>query len=1279
MAIPNSHPSIPINLFSERNLPTVPVRYHSMDMERHLSTPLLPSNLNFPSSYSPHVIPECPHTFPTHFPQPQFNPPVQQFYLQQPSYTSDPRRYQQLPAHRHHYRHPFSHSPTVPMDTTDTVDLPLLSSVSLASTPKTLPAVEHIPLLSDRSNFIAWNNGVRSLILYLGYAGHITNPATVLGVLRPDRVPSYPPTLSTIPSSAELATSRIWWQEDHVVSHILTSRLTPSILSTLPFDDDELLEPRTARTIYELLRQLYSVHDHASGSALYSELCNLQCGGRILNYVAKWRAGINQLRTAKFIISFRIIIERFLDRLPTSVPYDILRFRTMETIDNIPVDDVTAFIKLTDEVLKIDNTYRRKSQPRVLPNNEPDIIDEPETALSPVASLSVVNPPVIIKLTARRKLNPKSFRKSTTPSSPAVTTAKTSSQPRGLCSSLICTNCGTIGHTVDKCFETGGGLEGKREQYLASRNRAQAHLAHLTNIIDGNLADESDPPPISLDASVSHGPDVIVEPETCSSAIATLSITLSDSFALSALPTYAMMPDLQSSSTPIALATSSFPSTSSFPCNSLLDSGCTTHIFRDHNAFWTYDTTLATPVETANCGILNTLARGSVRFRITSGDRSCVVNLKNCLHAPDAPINLISIGSMTEKGAVFTFAPGLTSISLPTSQRQSLPNFSFNATVLCRLSFLHCDFNFPPLQSSSSYLSSSPRHSSQFLDSEEEERKRRREDPVLERPRTPEPSRMDPSLFNNVPQQASVPYPLPQQVPSSEDIHTQAQNLSKQVTALMALNATLEAQYSAVPTTIQVLESKVEVLEGMLKIAEEALEAKTLLEEEAKAIADSVLAEWRDSVEGWWGHVQECEELNKMRTTSTSDTAPPAPSPSSLSPSSPSSPARPPSAIPVAQWATNLWSRCPEDPAHAPHLTTQLPVLSISTSASTQAISALHLFSSTGPSLDASPNLHPRSISTAAIQTKPNVDNINNHSRSPKDQDLEECFGGIQVSQNVAQEKLNTLAEKMGIVVHGTLTTNRNTRLSDEGIPNWIKSSNIPQVRLPAQIHCHDQCSLSQALDHNANRWSLHILEVDIRSCYKLQLSAIWFNLIFNTSLKFALSSTFALLPFFLIFFFFSLFISISISLHVLHLRIGYTIHLWSTPNHFFFLLSFCCQYGVLSALWGCRSVVTMGVYWKPLVTHHGDSRTTFHLSSLRQRHPSHQCTFRPCPPNIRQSIRATIIVGGYLSSLGVPLPGTCYTFKISCSIHSLITNSPLRDTISSLFFFFPSYRDHLS
>ena len=266
MAIPNSQPMTPIQNQHELTCPTAPTRLHHTDAQRR--SPLLPpsaSNFlnqnNFHTLQSPHVISDQrPHTFPSHYPQPHFFRPPSQFYPQQlygHQYFPPPQQYFYPPPPQPFFT---SHNtntvplPTVPLPT---VSLPTISpSVSSvpSTVPKALPSVTHIPLLSGWSDFGAWNNGVWSIILYLGYVGHIANPPVAGTAPRPNRVPSYPPVLWPIPSADELAISRIWWEEDNVVSHILTSRLTAPVLSILPFnDDDESIEPRTARTVYELL------------------------------------------------------------------------------------------------------------------------------------------------------------------------------------------------------------------------------------------------------------------------------------------------------------------------------------------------------------------------------------------------------------------------------------------------------------------------------------------------------------------------------------------------------------------------------------------------------------------------------------------------------------------------------------------------------------------------------------------------------------------------------------------------------------------------------------------------------------------------------------------------------------------------------------------------------------------------------------------------------------------------------------------------------------------
>src|SRR5271168_2414634 len=123
--------------------------------------------------------------------------------------------------------------------------------------------------------------------------------------------------------------------------------------------------------------------------------------------------------------------------------------------------------------------------------------------------------------------------------------------------------------------------------------------------------------------------------------------------------------------------------------NSALDSGCTNHIIYNRELFWTYDTAAAVPVKTANCGILTTYAKGDVKFHIKVNGYTITWTLHNCLHAPDVPINLISVGALQERDLTVTFSKFKTTISFPNTHPQ-LKGASIEAKIINRLSFLNC-------------------------------------------------------------------------------------------------------------------------------------------------------------------------------------------------------------------------------------------------------------------------------------------------------------------------------------------------------------------------------------------------------------------------------------------------------------------------------------------------------------------------------------------------------------------------------------------------------------
>jgi hypothetical protein len=258
----------------------------------------------------------------------------------------------------------------------------------------------------------------------------------------------------------------------------------------------------------------------------------------------------------------------------------------------------------------------------------------------------------------------------------------------------------------------------KLDDYLSRCDCVQAFLAQVVEVLDGNI---NDSPAESISDTVETlPPDPLVDTTTPLPTFAALSMLmspvvdipilnddflfdvylwsdLSPSIVLSAFSS--TLPSLQEPSHKV------FPSaflTSTFPYNVVLDSGCTHYILCDRANFWTYGTTKASPVKTANCGYLQTLTRGTVCFRVSSGGRSDVFVLHDCLHTPDTPIKLISVGTLAEKGVNCHFLEDSTMISLPATH-PDLPSFSFSAVVLHRLSFLNCDFVLPPVSLSTPF------------------------------------------------------------------------------------------------------------------------------------------------------------------------------------------------------------------------------------------------------------------------------------------------------------------------------------------------------------------------------------------------------------------------------------------------------------------------------------------------------------------------------------------------------------------------------------------------
>ena len=537
------------------------------------------------------------------------------------------------------------------------------SSPAPATSSKTLPTVTHITILTSKLDFFAWDEGVTSLIRANNLFGHIQDPSARVDPTRPDLAPSPPPILTTTSSVREIEASNRWWADDNIAQHILLSRLGTIPRGLLPASN---IVTRTALSIYKILQHHYGTSNFADCTELLNSLHNSTCAtGRVHEFVSRWRTGLSKLQSANFAFNIKICISLFVRGLPSIPAFNSLRADLPRRIAAILDEkDFGAFVDMTETVLELDTIFRptiqlqAPRQPRVLP------------IPNSTAPILPVSPPVVSEV-----------------------------PPRTSKKELICGNCKSrglrcVGHIDATCFQPGGGMEGRREEYLSNKGRIHAMfvdcLENAFLLPEPSLPpDSSSPPPSPIPSSL--------DDESLLHPIANLSVssyvpnshfcerlyTLSEP----QLPPFAM-PSIDFSSTAFISLTTLY--------NALLDSGCTHHIIRDRSLFRNYSAQ-AISVGTANCGSLEALGTGDVEFTYSSGDRQVTFTLCSCLFAPTAPINLLSVGALAERGMSCLFSPGgITKLSYP-DDHPRLPNFSLSATVINRLSFLKLSFVPPDL------------------------------------------------------------------------------------------------------------------------------------------------------------------------------------------------------------------------------------------------------------------------------------------------------------------------------------------------------------------------------------------------------------------------------------------------------------------------------------------------------------------------------------------------------------------------------------------------------
>ena len=489
-----------------------------------------------------------------------------------------------------------------------------------------LPSTKDIPLLTGKQDWGPWHSGVRTLILNANLLGHIADNPLLGATYDPGLWPTYPPIVHRGSTPLDIQNFTDWWSRDGLASHILTSRLSSSILGCLPLANERMGQRRSARTIYVTLRHQFGAGDYSAVMVIEARLRQLRClpargGIRLSEFITVWRTSINQMDAAGFLPGPRQLLTIFADGLP---------------------QNTVAFVNLYDNI--------------ILWLNEPDDQRLPNIHHLFDRAISIDNN---IQRTCMMNPNPRRLPPATTPA--VVTTSATvAALPTTVATppstKKRCSNCGREGHTHDTCFQPGGAMEGRRDEYLANRlPRPLAHIAEAEENHAGNdegIPDTEDNPLSTEFAAMSLNTSNEIDFSTY--VFSSLSETLFDQ--------------------PMAF------NAISLDYNSVLDSACTNHIFHDCRLFHTYNVDGAVSVKTANCGTLPALAIGDVKIKLKIGDKNITWTLQDCLHAPTVPINLISVGALQEHHMSVTFSFQKTTISFP-PDHPHLSGLSFNAYV----------------------------------------------------------------------------------------------------------------------------------------------------------------------------------------------------------------------------------------------------------------------------------------------------------------------------------------------------------------------------------------------------------------------------------------------------------------------------------------------------------------------------------------------------------------------------------------------------------------------
>jgi hypothetical protein len=551
-----------------RSLPSTPVPPpHSTPVPLHVA---LNDMLNLGNTPSHGGLPPPRSIRPVSTPPTPYQRPPTPQYMQCPQTPQTPQRTPVLlsPAHIISPRHV---SPARSVNSHHSHRIHSNSS----DQPKTLPSVMHIPLLTSCKDFGAWVQAVEQTITNLGYYDHICDDDIGDDPARLDLSPSYPPKpLPDLATDAEHRSYSRWWEDDNRAQHVLMSRLSVCTQSYLP---NGPVYSQTACNIFHLLRRGMGFDKFTHSSALFQSLLTLACHlNHIIEFINKWHEIIAQLVSARYDIPVCYIMRQFILQLPPS--FEAITMITSVGLGSLDDCDLSKLYDLLDMIEMGELSRQANNHLRNLPCQRSNM---PNTAAPSSATLTSMAAPATSSVTGATAQHP-------------------SHEAR---QNYTCTNCGMMGHTHNCCYQAGGGMAGKWPQHvmLAEVPEEDVDDQDVPAEAIGPQVD-SEPPDEAPWAGLTYVPSIVNEDMP--------SLLAGDLYLPACEPLHSDFAYQGTTIDPVALLSLSQR------FNTVLDSGCTSHIICDHSFFTTYNESGAVDVGTVNCGTLCALATGDVQIML---------------------------------------------------------------------------------------------------------------------------------------------------------------------------------------------------------------------------------------------------------------------------------------------------------------------------------------------------------------------------------------------------------------------------------------------------------------------------------------------------------------------------------------------------------------------------------------------------------------------------------------------------------------------------------------